>query len=120
MLGGIDKFENKLRQTGIVPYVAHEEDSDEEVLEMARTVNSQKHGATGFSGTTKKSAILGGMKMGGVGAKPVEKRTVTDKAKKDRERRRRKQIVDQSKTHMQMEHRNREEKIVARMQQKSK
>lgn len=55
-----------------------------------------------------------------MGAKPVEKKTVTDKAKKDRERRRRKQIVDQSKTHMQMEHRNREEKIVARMQQKSK
>jgi hypothetical protein len=44
--------------------------------------------------------VLGGMKMGGVGAKTIEKRTVTDKAKKDRERRRRKQIVDQSRTHM--------------------
>lgn len=42
VLGGIDKFENKLRQTGIVPYIANEEDSDEEVLEMARTVGTQK------------------------------------------------------------------------------
>ena len=32
--------------------------------------------------------------MGGVGTKKIEKRTITDRAKKDRERRRRKQIVD--------------------------
>ena len=64
---------------------------------------------TGFSSGTKKSAVLGGMTMGGAGTKNVEKRMVSDKAKKDRERRRRKQIVDQSRTHMQMEHRNRED-----------
>ena len=38
--------------------------------------------------------MLGGMTMGGTGTKTVEKRMVSDKAKKDRERRRRKQIVD--------------------------
>jgi hypothetical protein len=64
-------------------------------------------GMTG--GTSKKSAVLGGMTMGGMGGKKVEKRHITDRAKKDRERRRRKQIVDQSRTHMEMEHKNRED-----------
>lgn len=66
-------------------------------------------GSSMLGQSRKSAAILGGMTMGGVGTKKVEKRTITDRAKKDRERRRRKQIVDQSKTLMEMEHKNRED-----------
>jgi len=116
VLGGIDQFENKLRQTGVAPYVINDEDSDEEVREMGRTLGQTGKHMTGFSHSTKKSAVLGGMTMGGAGTKNPEKRVITERAKKDRERRRRKQIVDQSRTHMQMEHSNREQQIVTRMQ----
>jgi len=118
--GGINQFEAKLRQTGVNPYVPNDEDSDEEVKEMARSLGQTGKHMTGFSHSTKKSAMLGGMTMGGAGKKNPEKRVVTERAKKDRERRRRKQIVDQSRTHMQMEHSNRERQIVDRMQCKSK
>ena len=89
-MGGIEQFENKLRNTGITPYVANEEDSDEEVREMAKTAGSYAKGLTGFSGNSKKTALLGGMTMGGVGGKHIEKRVITERARKDRERRRRK------------------------------
>lgn len=47
--GGIDQFEDKLRQTGVQPYVVHDEDSDEELKELGRTAKATQKHATGFS-----------------------------------------------------------------------
>ena len=45
----------------------------------------------------------GGMTLTSTGLKTKDKKTVTDKTRKGRERRRRKMIVDQGKTHLEMD-----------------
>lgn len=51
---------------------------------------------------------MGGMTLTSTGLKAKDKKTITEKTRKERERRRRKMIVDQSKTHSEMESKLRE------------
>jgi len=51
---------------------------------------------------------MGGMTLASTGLKSKDKKTVDEKTRKDREKRRRKMIVDQGKTHSEMEQKARE------------
>lgn len=63
---------------------------------------------------------MGGMTLTSTGLKAKDKKTITDKTRKERERRRRKMIVDQSKTHFDMDQKKRESQIVSRMKRQAK
>jgi len=58
-----------------------------------------------MAGASKTNVMTmgGGMTLSSTGLKTKDKKTVTEKNRKDRERRRRKMIVDQGKTHIEME-----------------
>lgn len=62
----------------------------------------------------------GGMTLSSTGLKTKDKKTVTDKTRKERERRRRKMIVDQAKTHIEMDQKRKEAQIIERMKRLSK
>jgi len=63
---------------------------------------------------------FGGMTLTTMGLKGKDKKTITDKTRKERERRRRKMIVDQSKTLFDMEQKRKESQIVDRMKRQAK
>lgn len=64
--------------------------------------------------------VTGGMTLTSTGLKTRDKKTVTEKTRKERERRRRKMIVDQAKTHLEMDQHRRENQIIDRMKKQSK
>lgn len=63
---------------------------------------------------------MGGMTLASTGLKSKDKKTVDEKTRKDREKRRRKMIVDQGKTHSEMEQKARESQIVERIKRQAK
>ena len=134
VLDGINHFEQTLKQIGINPKV-RKEDAERAVSESLQN-SPLKSSAKGqrFASMTKVSnlgASLGGtnklnmmtasgaMTLTSTGLKTKDKKTVNDKTRMERERRRRKMIVDQGKTHIDMEQKRREQQIVDRMKRQS-
>ena len=59
--------------------------------------------------------VTGGITLASTGLRGKDKKGVSDVTRRERERRRRKMIVDQAKTHSEMEHQLREQQITERM-----
>ncbi len=58
--------------------------------------------------------------LSSTGLRTKDKKGVTEKTRMERERRRRKMIVDQAKTHIEMEQKRRESQIVDRLKRQAK
>ncbi|CDW76374.1 sperm flagellar protein 2 [Stylonychia lemnae] len=135
---GIGQFEQTLKNIGINPKV-RKDDADRAVHEHL-TQSPLKSSAKGsrFASMTKQTQLPplnntiggasktnlmtlgGGMTLSSTGLKTKDKKTVTEKNRKDRERRRRKMIVDQGKTHIEMEQKRKEAQIIERMKRQAK
>lgn len=141
---GIAQFEQTLRNIGINPKVRRDE-AERAVSESLQnsplkssakgnrfasmTKNSllpplQQQTSLGATGNTTRlggmMTLGGGMTLSSTGLKTKDKKTVTDKTRKERERRRRKMIVDQAKTHIEMDQKRKETQIIERMKRLSK
>lgn len=110
---GIEKFERSLREKGIEPKVKKGTNDDilaQSIQQEQARANRGHRGTQSMSKPVSQSHLHKGgpMTLASTGLKTKDKKTITETDRKDRERRRRKMIVDQSKTHYDMEQTKRE------------
>lgn len=128
---GISMFEQTLKTIGINPKVRREE-ADRAVSEsLTQTPLKSASKGQRFASVAKPAAlgaslsranfttVNGGITLTSTGLKTKDKKTVTEQTRKERERRR-KMIVDQAKTHKDLEQAKKEEQIRERMRRQAR
>ena len=119
---GIDEFEKTLRKQGIEPRVTKEFAAA--ALAAATPSKSQTRSPMGRSPVKTTGGFGASMAAAAKtkGASPVAKgaKTLNDTIRKERERRRRKMIVDQGKKQLELENERRKGQIVERLHRQSK